>query len=67
MDMLFTPDFYLVFALVQSILSLLSIRFLDLYEREPLCILAPIALWGAVWAQRPYRPSETLWQAFWSP
>ena len=48
--MLFTPDFYFVFALVQSILFLLLIRFLDLYEREPLSILAIMAVWGAVGA-----------------
>jgi len=48
--LLFTPDFFFVFALIQSVLFLLLIRFLDLYEREPLAILALMAAWGATGA-----------------
>ena len=49
MDLL--SDTYLfVFALIQTVIFLLLIRFLDLYEREPLSILALLALWGAVGA-----------------
>ncbi|MDX6381545.1 MAG: protease PrsW [Rubrobacteraceae bacterium] len=40
----------IVFALIQSVLFLLLIRFLDLYEREPLSLLALMAVWGAVGA-----------------
>lgn len=46
----FTPDLFFVFALTQSVLFLLLIRFLDLYEREPFWILALMAFWGAVGA-----------------
>lgn len=46
----FTPDLFFVFALIQSVLFLLLIRFLDLYEREPLSILALMAAWGAIGA-----------------
>lgn len=49
-ELFFTPDFYFVFALIQTVLFLLLIRFLDLYEREPLSILALMAVWGAVGA-----------------
>jgi RsiW-degrading membrane proteinase PrsW (M82 family) len=50
MDLLFTPALYFVFALIQSVVFLLLIRFLDLYEREPLSILALMAVWGATGA-----------------
>jgi protease PrsW len=50
LDLLFTPAFFFVFALVQSVVFLLLIRFLDLYEREPLALLALMALWGATGA-----------------
>lgn len=40
----------IVFALVQSVLCLLLIRFLDFYERKPLSLLALLALWGALGA-----------------
>ena len=49
-DLLFTPDLYFVFALIQSVLFLLLVRYLDLYEREPLSILALMFVWGAVGA-----------------
>lgn len=40
----------IVLALIQSVLVLLLIRFLDLYEREPLSLLAFMFVWGAVGA-----------------
>lgn len=40
----------ITFAVVQTIVFLLLIRFLDLYEREPLSALALMGLWGAVGA-----------------
>jgi RsiW-degrading membrane proteinase PrsW (M82 family) len=43
-----TADIYIALALIQSVVFLLLIRFLDLYEREPLSILAVMAAWGAV-------------------
>jgi predicted ATPase/RsiW-degrading membrane proteinase PrsW (M82 family) len=44
------PGFYMTYALVQAVFVLLLIRFLDLYEREPLSLLALMALWGATGA-----------------
>jgi protease PrsW len=38
------------FALIQAVVFLLLIRFLDLYEREPLNALALMAAWGATGA-----------------
>ena len=49
MDLLSATNVF-VFALIQTVVFLLLIRFLDLYEREPLSILALLALWGAVGA-----------------
>jgi RsiW-degrading membrane proteinase PrsW (M82 family) len=46
-DALTSPDTYILFALVQAIAYLLLIRFLDLYEREPLAVVALLALSGA--------------------
>jgi hypothetical protein len=40
----------IVFALIQSVLFLLLIRFLDFYERKPLSLLALLALWDALGA-----------------
>jgi protease PrsW len=45
-----TPELFIVFALIQAAVFLLLIRFLDLYEREPLSVLALMAAWGAVGA-----------------
>jgi protease PrsW len=45
-----TADIYIALALLQSAIFLLLIRFLDLYEREPLSVLAVMAAWGAVGA-----------------
>lgn len=42
--------FLVTYAVIQTIVFLLLIRLTDLYEREPLSILAVMALWGAVGA-----------------
>src|SRR5215212_93751 len=44
------PAFLVTFALIQAVVFLLLIRFLDLYEREPLGVLAIMAAWGATGA-----------------
>jgi RsiW-degrading membrane proteinase PrsW (M82 family) len=44
------PAFLVTFALIQAVVFLLLIRFLDLYEREPLSVLALMAAWGATGA-----------------
>src|SRR5215217_143690 len=44
------PAFLVTFALIQAVVFLLLIRFLDLYEREPLSVLAIMATWGATGA-----------------
>jgi RsiW-degrading membrane proteinase PrsW (M82 family) len=41
-----TPSLYFAYALLQAVLFLFLIRFLDLYEREPLSVVALMALWG---------------------
>ena len=50
MDVLVLPHFLVTYALIQAILFLLMIRFLDLYEREPLSVLALVSAWGATGA-----------------
>lgn len=50
MDVLTSPTFLITFAVIQTIVFLLLIRFLDLYEHEPLASVALVALWGAVGA-----------------
>ncbi len=42
--------FLVTYAVVQTIVFLLLIRLTDLYEREPVSVLALMALWGAVGA-----------------
>ena len=49
-DVLGLPYFLVTYALLQSVVFLLLIRFLDLYEREPLGVLALMAAWGATGA-----------------
>jgi protease PrsW len=49
-EMLAHPAFLVTFALIQAVVFLLLIRFLDLYEREPLNALALMAAWGATGA-----------------
>ena len=48
--MLSHPALLVTYALMQAVLFLLLIRFLDLYEREPLTVLALMAAWGATGA-----------------
>jgi protease PrsW len=50
LERLITPDLYIALALIQLVTLLLLIRFLDLYEREPLSVLAVMAVWGAIGA-----------------
>jgi len=45
-----TPPELIAYAGLQAIAFLLLVRFLDLYEREPLTALGVMALWGAVGA-----------------
>lgn len=45
-----TPDLVIFFALIQSAVFLMLIRFLDLYEREPLSLLVLMFVWGAIGA-----------------
>ena len=47
---LVTPDQYFVFAFLQGAVLVLLIRLADVYEREPLGLLALLALWGATGA-----------------
>jgi len=49
-EMLAQPEFLVTFSLIHAIVCLLLIRFLDLYEREPLNALALMAAWGATGA-----------------
>lgn len=44
------PGFFMTYAVVQAAVLLLAIRFVDLYEREPLPVVALMALWGATGA-----------------
>lgn len=48
MDPFAADDLVLSIALLQAIVALLAIRFLDLYEREPIAVVALLFLWGAV-------------------
>jgi protease PrsW len=41
-------DLILAYALLQAVIALLLVRFLDLYEREPIAICAVMFLWGAI-------------------
>lgn len=47
-DFLSDPTFLVPYAIVQAVVLLLLIRYIDLYEREPMPILGLMALWGAV-------------------
>ncbi len=50
MDLSIVGSFVITYAVVQTLVFLLLLRFVDLYEREPLSALAVMALWGAVGA-----------------
>jgi len=45
-----TGAFLITFAVLQTVFFLLLVRFLDLYEHEPLSTLALMTVWGAVGA-----------------
>ena len=49
-SLLNNPGFYMTYAVLQAIVVLLLIRFFDLYQREPLWLLALMAFWGATGA-----------------
>lgn len=40
----------ITYAVVQTVVLLLLVRFIDLYEREPISVLGLMALWGAIGA-----------------
>lgn len=46
-DALTSPETYVVYALIQAVAFLMLFRFLDLYEREPLAVVASMAVCGA--------------------
>ncbi len=50
MDPFAADDLVLSIALLQAVVALLIVRFLDLYEREPISVMALLFLWGAVGA-----------------
>ncbi|HVF52828.1 MAG TPA: PrsW family intramembrane metalloprotease [Actinomycetota bacterium] len=50
MGILRAPAFLITYAVIQTLVLLLLIRFLDLYEHEPFSLVAIMALWGAVGA-----------------
>lgn len=50
MDVSVFASLIITYAVVQTVVLLLLIRFVDLYEREPLSVLALMALWGAIGA-----------------
>lgn len=50
MDPFTADDLILAYALLQAVVALLLVRFLDLYEREPFSIVAVMFLWGAIGA-----------------
>jgi RsiW-degrading membrane proteinase PrsW (M82 family) len=41
-------DLIFAYALLQAVIAVLAIRFLDLYEREPVALVALMFVWGAV-------------------
>ena len=50
MQVLGNSAFLIVYALLQTVVFLLAIRFLDLYEREPMPAIFVLATWGATGA-----------------
>jgi len=55
------------FALLQAVLLMLLIRFLDLWEREPLWLLALMAVWGATGAVMISAPGNAAVAGLMSP
>ncbi|MFL5870002.1 MAG: PrsW family intramembrane metalloprotease [Solirubrobacterales bacterium] len=43
-------DLIFAYALLQAVAAVLAVRFLDLYEREPMALVALMFVWGAVGA-----------------
>jgi RsiW-degrading membrane proteinase PrsW (M82 family) len=43
-------DLILAYALLQAVIAVLLVRFIDLYEREPIGLVAIMFLWGAIGA-----------------
>jgi protease PrsW len=43
-------DLILAYALLQAVIAVLAVRFLDVYEREPIGLVAIMFLWGAIGA-----------------
>jgi RsiW-degrading membrane proteinase PrsW (M82 family) len=43
-------DLILAYALLQAVIAVLAVRFLDVYEREPIGLVAVMFLWGAIGA-----------------
>jgi RsiW-degrading membrane proteinase PrsW (M82 family) len=54
-------------ALLQAVLFILVIRFLDLWEREPLWLIVLMAVWGATGAIAIAGPVNTAWLNSMSP
>jgi hypothetical protein len=50
MDPFAADDLILAYALLQAVVALLVVRFLDLYEREPISIIAGLFLWDRTWS-----------------
>ena len=50
MDILTLPAFLITYAVLQTILFLVLIRSVDLYEQEPMSALAAMCVWGAIGA-----------------
>lgn len=44
------PSVVVAFALLETVIFLIAVRFADLYEREPIGIVGAMALWGATGA-----------------
>lgn len=50
LDFLGDPGLLIPYALIQAVVILLLIRFLDIYEREPMAVVGMMALWGGTFA-----------------
>lgn len=50
MDPFAADDLIFAFALLQAVIAVLAVRFLDVYEREPIGLVAVMFLWGAIGA-----------------
>ncbi len=45
-----SKDLFFAYALLQAVIFLLLVRFLDLYEREPISVVFVMFFWGAIGA-----------------